>query len=352
LLRLILVSILFSQVIFSQVLITEVMYDLVGSDSPNEFIELYNPSSTATVDLTNWTISDKNSTDDLIDIGDGFLLPPLGYAVIFEGDHNLASGIYSGIIPAGTIRIKVDDNSIGNSLSTSDSLYLKDSSNNLIDKVGWTDIAADGYSIERVRLDLPNTSSNWEASKNLNGTPGQANSVAPLNIDGVLINDISFNPFYAQPGESVVATVSVSNEGLQDISGSINATFKGNVVGTVVIPTLSSGQTTKAQITLSGFPSGRHKINFVLSVTGDQNLTNNTATKKLNVSYKFGTVKINEFHSNPGSNQIEFVELVSFSSIVMDGWSISDNSTKVGQLPIRYIEPGAYIVVAATLRLR
>jgi len=352
LLRLILLSILSVHFLFSQVLITEVMYDLVGSDSPNEFIELYNSSSTATVDLTSWTISDKNSTDDLIDTGDGLLLPPLGYALIFEGDYNFLTGIYSGIIPAGTIKIKVDDNSIGNSLSTSDSLYLRDGANNLIDKVGWTDIAADGYSIERVRLDLPNSASNWKSSKNLKGTPGQANSAAPLNIDGVLINNVSFDPFFAQPGESVVATVSVSNDGLQDISGSVNATFKGNTVGTINVPTLSSGQTTAVQITLSGFPSGRHTIIFTLSVASDQDLTNNTITKKLNVSYEIGAVKINEFHSNPGSNQIEFVELVSFNSIVMDGWSISDNSTTVRQLPIQYIEPGAYIVVAGDTSMK
>jgi len=46
------------------------MYDLVGTDSPNEFVELYNTSSTNTLDLTNWTISDKYSTDDLTDAGE------------------------------------------------------------------------------------------------------------------------------------------------------------------------------------------------------------------------------------------------------------------------------------------
>lgn len=62
-------TLLLSQ-IFSQVIITEVIYDLDGLDSPNEFVELYNTSSTNTVDLTNWTISDKYNTDDLTDAGE------------------------------------------------------------------------------------------------------------------------------------------------------------------------------------------------------------------------------------------------------------------------------------------
>jgi len=102
--------------IFSQVFITEVMYDLVGTDSPNEFIELYNTSSTNVVDLTNWKISDKYSTDDFTDTGDGFIIPPLGYAVILEGDYDIPTGIYNSIIPAVAILIKVDDSSIGNAL--------------------------------------------------------------------------------------------------------------------------------------------------------------------------------------------------------------------------------------------
>ncbi len=38
--------------ISSQVIITEVMYDLDGADSPNEFVELYNTSSTNTIDFS------------------------------------------------------------------------------------------------------------------------------------------------------------------------------------------------------------------------------------------------------------------------------------------------------------
>jgi len=36
----------------SQIIITEIIYDLVGSESPNEFVELFNISDSDTIDLT------------------------------------------------------------------------------------------------------------------------------------------------------------------------------------------------------------------------------------------------------------------------------------------------------------
>jgi hypothetical protein len=60
-------SIAFSQ----QILITEVMYDLDGTDSPNEFVEIFNPSETDSLNMDGWTIRDRSSTDALIDSGFG-----------------------------------------------------------------------------------------------------------------------------------------------------------------------------------------------------------------------------------------------------------------------------------------
>jgi hypothetical protein len=133
-----------TSLLFSQVIISEVMYDLDGSDSPNEFVELYNTSSTTSYDLSNWTISDSYSTDEISDAGYGMILSPQSYAVIFEGDYDISTGIYSSMIPGSALILKVDDSSIGNSLSTSDSLYIRDNTFATHDSYKWTDIATDG----------------------------------------------------------------------------------------------------------------------------------------------------------------------------------------------------------------
>lgn len=61
---------------------TEVMYDLVGTDSPNEFVELFNLSQTDTADLSGYRIKDKLSEDTLVDSGFGLRIPPQSYALI------------------------------------------------------------------------------------------------------------------------------------------------------------------------------------------------------------------------------------------------------------------------------
>lgn len=342
--KLSLALIFFISHIFSQVIISEVMYSPTNSNA--EFIELYNSSTTA-VDLTGWEITDNNSTDDLVDRGDGLILAPNSYAVIVESDY---SGIYDSIIPSTAIVIEVDDKSIGNGLSAIDSIKLKDPTV-IIDLVKWTDIAPDNHSIEKIRLDLPNTTDNWSASKDSLGTPGSANSVTPKQIDGAIDGEITYTPAYPDRDDNVVAIVPLLNAGLNDISGTLTATVNGSNIGTKSVATLTANESKDYYLSLASLPSGRHNVTFEFEVAADGDLTNNTATKKLGISYKPGTIQINEFLAEPGDNQIEFIELVVSRSVVIDGWTISDKSTS-RQLPITYLEDGKYVVLASDTSLK
>ena len=80
------VFVLITNLLWSQITISEVMFDLEGSDSPNEFVEIYNYSDDDIV-FQNWVLIDNHSTDELIP--DGFtILPSNRYAVILEGDYD------------------------------------------------------------------------------------------------------------------------------------------------------------------------------------------------------------------------------------------------------------------------
>lgn len=333
-----------------QVIMTEVMYDLVGTDSPNEFIELYNLSPTDSTDLSGWIIKDKLASDALLDSGYGHILPPQSYALIFEGDYSFSDGLYADSIPAGTILLKVDDSSIGNGLSTADSLYLIDSSGTVVDSLGWTDIAPDGFSLEKVRLTYPNTAGNWEPSQDSLGTPGEINSILPLTIDGMLLADsLTATPQTASSNELVTLKGAVVNIGTQTISGEIIISSNGQDMENIDVSTLAELDTSDFETDLGPFSSGSHALAVRFDVSSDQDTSNNSGTVTVGVRFQENIVSINEFMPSPFSGLAEFVELIyhGSDSLNLENWRIAD-ATESGNytFPAFTIFTNEYVITA------
>ena len=114
---------------------SEVMFSPTSGN--NEFIEIYNLSSTQAVDLNGYNIKYYTSTaDQLIDAGFGTILPPNSYAIIFENDYDILTGIYNGLIPVNALILKIADNSFGATgmaNTTSRPLWLLNTSTDTLD---------------------------------------------------------------------------------------------------------------------------------------------------------------------------------------------------------------------------
>ena len=342
--------ILFSSLISGQIRITEIMYDLDGTDSPNEYVEIYNLSLVDTVNLAGWQIRDRSSTDALLDSGYGLIIPPESYGIIFEGDYNFNTGIYADSIPAGVVLIKVDDSSIGNSLSTSDSLFLISSTGVVQDSIGWTDIARDGFSIEKVRIELVNSPSNWKSSQDSLGTPGSINSVEPFTIDGELIADsLTAEPEIANNDETVTINGYVTNSGRTTISGDVEIWDGEDILESIFISSLNELDTTDFSAVIGPFTSGQKNLDVHFAISNDQDTANNNFTVSFGVRYPVGLFTINEFLPYPESGESEFVELFYHEDnfLSLSGWSIADQNNNHALFGEINVEDQNYIVIAA-----
>ena len=334
----------------AQLIFSEIMFNLEGSDTPNEFVEVYN-SGTDSVDLSFWQISDKFSTDELVDGGMGTIIPPERYALIMEGDYDESVGIYLNLIPDSVLIVRVDDNSIGNGLSAEDSLFLSDSTGAVSDSIGWSDISASGFSYERKRLDQPSTSANWSTSHDSLGTPGFLNSVTPPPVDAALIaSSMSQSPENPSPNDMVTLSFTILNEGTESISGTVEVTEASDLLGSSTFSNLADGDSTDIDISLGTFSSGQHLLTVSLLVDDDADSTDNSANYSLTVQYTEKVLTINEIHYAPDAGIVEFIELAVLADGELDlsGWHFSDSYTSnLRFFPGETVSAGDLIVLSS-----
>ncbi len=191
------IIILYSGKTSANPLINEVMYDPEISDNYYEWIELFNPSNKS-INLSGWTIVDNSENETIegdFEHGNGTtIMQPKGYAIIT--DHG--TKFYENFsISNDTIKLYVDDSSIGNSLGNSgDKLLLKNETGEIIDAVEWIidyeDVPGapacsvlENHSLSRF-INVDTNDSNSDFYDATISTPGAENKIAlkpSFNID-------------------------------------------------------------------------------------------------------------------------------------------------------------------------
>jgi len=148
----------------STVLISEVLYDPLGTEPNDEWIEIFN-STASPMELTDWTIGDNLSTDVISPT----VTIPVGGCVVIAASEDFYTN-YPGF--TGDI-VFVADGRIGNGLGNAgDRLVLKDSEGTVIDQMSYgTDTTvfdpacpdvAEGHSLERSPANVDtDTAEDW-----------------------------------------------------------------------------------------------------------------------------------------------------------------------------------------------
>ena len=195
------------------VVISEVMSNPLD-EATGEFVELYNGSD-APIDAAGMTLSDAASTDAIVGRGGGTtLIPARGYAVVLDRDW--PDGMLFQIDPSA-ILLTVADASLGNGLSTSDPVTIRDSSGAIVDSYTRGLAVANGRSVEKVSLSAGDAVGNWAQSSCAEGSsPGRLNCVSGATAGPrkpLALTEVMSNPL----GEDTGEFVEIYNRGVDPI---------------------------------------------------------------------------------------------------------------------------------------
>lgn len=364
----ILFSFFLTQIIFSQsdttIIFSEIMF--YPTSGNNEFVEIYNTSLTQSVDLSNWKIKYYTSANDvIIDAGFGTVLPPQTFAIIFENDYDLVTGIYSGLVPSNALVLKIADGSFGSSgmaNTTSRPLWLLNASNDTIDYYFYSADNLQTYSDEKILMNRDSSQSNWANSLVSNGTPGFTNSVTPLSYD-LIVSSLVFNPPQPILGEDVSVSTTIKNKGVLSANNfsiviyndtNFDSIGQANeLIFSQSYSNLVSGDSITASTILSSLAVGSYQIISKVNFNEDENPLNNQLIKSFSVNSLgnvYNDLIINEIMYAPLSGQPEWVELLNKSAnpLNLQKWKFADATTSVTITNSDFIlEPDSFVVLTA-----
>ena len=193
--------------------INEVMNNPLNEQT-GEFVELQNLGTA--IDLAGLWITDGDQNDQLVAYNGGpTVLAQDAYALIVDANFN---GDFT--IPTGTVVMTTGDNHIGNGISTTDPVTLRETDGvSTVDTWSSPFNPGNGFSVEKVNGYSGDVSSNWEAGTGCaaGSSPGLENcsSYSPIaaGTTTLVISEVMANPLDEATGEFI----EVYNNGSADV---------------------------------------------------------------------------------------------------------------------------------------
>ncbi|MCX6122519.1 MAG: lamin tail domain-containing protein [Ignavibacteriales bacterium] len=336
------------------ILVNEIMYYPIGDEL--EWVEVFNTSSD-TINVKNWRISDSNISAKSIITQTDVLLPPSSYLVI-------AKDIVFRSYHSGISVVTTSFSALNN--STPDAVVIYDSRLSTIDSVMYAPSwgGQNGKSLERIDGELSSTVlTNWGTSQDsLGSTPGKKNSIARLDCD-LMISNVTQTQTTVGGKIHPIVHASVHNIGRRIVDSVLVRYYAdGHRDSTPeLMRTILSAQPLAAGDSIlfsESFPqlaSGTTNIIVVVDWWRDERLQNNRTSITVNIRYEPRSLIINEIMYDPLYGQNEWIELFNRSGQPIDlaGWSFNDNPTlnnvnsfDISSQPFA-VESGGNAIVAA-----
>lgn len=322
----------------SQIVLSEIMYHAPQSEYYEEFIELYNTSDTASVDLSGWRVGDQIEQDSLVEAGHGLILPPHSFAVVLDPGYWGYSSIYDAVLNQDALLLTINDGAFGYSglrNNPPDTVMLRDPSGTLVASFCYPPGYPSGYSCEKIRLEWGDDPSNWAICLSYLGTPGSVNSVQPPNLD-LAIASLTAYPSPVPFGVSPDLRLVIRNTGME-ATPSGEAAIALSAAASNEPETLlkvcdypAMNPTDSTEITIPGLPllPGPHKL-WAWHSLSDNRPENDSLTVILSCGYAPGMAIINEFMAAPYGENSEWVEIYNpgQSGVDLMGFAFSDLDT-------------------------
>ncbi|RMD95923.1 MAG: lamin tail domain-containing protein, partial [Calditrichaeota bacterium] len=324
----------------AQITLTEVMYNPIGPEATDEFIEIYNTSATDTVNLRGYRVGDGSLQEPIISPDSLYYLLPGQFAVIFDLDYLSQSNSYDDLIPASAKILAVDDKTLGSgglSNSRSETVLVIDAAGDTVSSYAYLPGNPPGISIEKIDLSGGDRADNWANSLFVNGTPGRNNSVTPKDFDLSLAPAASFlTPQQPRMGQPLDLNFVIRNRGRRDAPGGIFSVVLADTINLwhESLPTLSAGDSLFRSVRWLATQADCVKIRAQVQFAADEQPGNNQFDGQITVSWPEQAVIINEIMFNPVSGAPEWVEVFNLlpMPVPLANWQLRDASGQTGEV--------------------
>ncbi|MCB9357166.1 MAG: lamin tail domain-containing protein [Calditrichaeota bacterium] len=342
------------------IVLSEVMFDPIGDEDTDEFVELFN-NSAFPVSLAGWLLTDGEGTDTLVDAGMGLFALPNQYVLILDPDYvEEGSSSYDGLVPEAALVVTLSGNTLGSrGLSNSSAEQIQIiNSNGLVAATYLYSVGnLSGHSDEKRRLDAGDASDNWSDSELPLGTPGARNSVTPPEHDLGLYS-ASVEPAMPVSGEQFELRFFVTNTGLDSASSQVSFStdstggYEWSFVESVSSERIAAGDSIELAVQSVMGESGILRCQLELE-SADDDTSNNRLIVLVSSHVSAEGIRLNEIQYDPLPTRSEWFEIavvgtfpVALSGVnVSDGRGIADSTLRF-PLPEWIVAPGQFVTVA------